>query len=87
MLEIDACGVCGGHGLTATACNATELVFAWREKPLSHCSSPCGGGQMMAHSVCVNEVSGAEVDGDLCDAALKTPPRMAPCNQQACPAR
>lgn len=62
-------------------------TFVWEETPLSHCSAPCGGGYMMARPVCRNKLTKDEVESDLCDSKSKPLSRMAPCNQQACPAR
>ena len=61
--------------------------FEWDETPLSHCSAPCGGGHMMARSVCRNNQTRAVVDDKLCDLKKKAPARMAPCNTKPCPPR
>ncbi|QQP53798.1 Uncharacterized protein FKW44_006405, partial [Caligus rogercresseyi] len=81
--KVDACGVCGGNG---TSCQDSKAIFMWEETPLSHCSVPCGGGFMMARSICVNARTKARVLEDLCDSRSRPGERMAPCNQEACPA-
>ena len=93
--KIDACGVCSE---TSKNDNATEnekackykeghSFFEWDETPLSHCSAPCGGGHMMARSVCRNNQTRAVVDDEMCDLKKKAPARMAPCNTKPCPPR
>lgn len=88
--RVDRCGVCSApdKGRNATEeCVKDPKRFIWREAPLSECSVPCGGGHMMAHSVCRNKQTGAKVDDGLCDNADKPEPRMAPCNNRPCPPR
>ena len=93
---IDACGVCSEENNTKNK-NAKKgklchhkkghTFFNWIETPLSHCSAPCGGGHMMARSVCRNNQTGADVNDNMCDLAERPPARMAPCNTKPCPAR
>lgn len=78
---IDSCGVCGGQN------RCTRTAFSWKETPLSHCSSPCGGGHMMVRSVCINNQTSEQVHEDHCIRKERPLPRMAPCNSHACPAR
>ena len=82
--RVDRCGVCGGDGST---CAAAGAAFVWREAPLSRCSAPCGGGQMMAHAVCKSAATGERVHDDLCDSGSRPGARMAPCNAKPCPPR
>ena len=93
--EIDACGVCSevnvkDNGTTnEQPCKYNEghAFFEWVETPLSHCSAPCGGGHMMARSVCRNNQTREVVNDELCDMKKKAPARMAPCNTKPCPPR
>ena len=94
--KIDACGVCSeesDEGDRSTkkgkSCKYKEghAFFNWVEIPLSHCSAPCGGGHMMARSVCRNNKTRTTVNDEMCDMKKRSPPRMAPCNTKACPAR
>ena len=80
--KIDRCGVCGGQGTTCA-----RDIFIWKEVPLSQCSVQCGGGNMMAHSVCFNNITKTSVEDGLCDRGRKPAARMAPCNNKPCPAR
>lgn len=80
--KVDSCGVCGGLN---EQCSGD--TFVWNEVALSHCSAPCGGGYMMARSVCQNNHTKATVADDLCNLSQKPSSRMAPCNLEACPAR
>ena len=95
--KIDACGVCSeekddaGNDLNdkRKSCKYKEghTFFDWVETPLSHCSAICGGGHMMARSVCMNNKTRAIVNDEMCDPMKRSPARMAPCNTKPCPAR
>ena len=80
--KVDSCGVCGG----SDECSENG-IFVWGEVALSHCSVPCGGGYMMARSVCQNNQTKATVQDDFCNLSHKPTSRMAPCNTHPCPAR
>jgi hypothetical protein len=40
MKKVDACGVCGGDGLSCA-----QPLYHWEEAAMSLCSVTCGGGQ------------------------------------------
>merc|ERR1711997_182591 len=94
--RIDACGECSeidnskeDGDAKRKSCKYKEghSFYDWVETPLSHCSAPCGGGQMMARSVCMNNKTRAVAEDEMCDIKIKAPPRVAPCNIKPCPAR
>ena len=94
--KIDACGECSeidnskeDGDAKRKSCKYKEghSFYDWVETPLSHCSAPCGGGQMMARSVCMNNKTRAVAEDEMCDIKKKAPPRVAPCNIKPCPAR
>ena len=80
--KLDSCGICGGQDICEN-----KVAFVWSEVAVSHCSAPCGGGYMMARSVCINNASNEAVLDDLCNVSEKPASRMAPCNLHPCPAR
>ena len=82
--KVDKCGICGGDG---SQCQANKVSFVWFEIALSHCSTPCGGGYRMVRYVCQNNITKETVQDELCNVLEKPEPKMAPCNQQPCPAR
>ena len=94
--KIDACGVCSEEEENDISTKEKKLLckykeghafFDWVETPLSHCSAPCGGGHMMARSVCMNNNTKDVVNDEMCDIKKRDPARMAPCNTKPCPAR
>ena len=82
--KVDKCGICGGDG---SQCQANKVSFVWFEIALSHCSTPCGGGYRMVRYVCQNNITKETVQDELCNVLEKPEPKMAPCNQEPCPAR
>ncbi|CAH0391394.1 unnamed protein product, partial [Bemisia tabaci] len=81
-LRVDACGVCGGDG---SSCS--QPLYHWSTSPTSLCSVSCGGGLKSAEPVCLNRVTGVEVNSELCDASQKPEISSVECNTHACPPR
>jgi hypothetical protein len=44
-------------------------------------------GYKMSRPVCINQVSGAEVDEPLCNASQRPEPKVVECNIHRCPAK
>lgn len=78
--QIDACGICGGDG---SSCK--RPLYHWSLATLSFCSATCGGGYKMSRSVCLNRVSGEEVEEQLCNLMQKPDASVVPCNTHSCP--
>ncbi|XP_069688307.1 protein madd-4 [Periplaneta americana] len=82
MKKVDACGVCGGDGLSCA-----QPLYHWEEAAMSLCSVTCGGGYKMSRPVCVNRVTGTEVDEQLCNASQRPERKVVECNTHRCPAK
>ncbi|XP_033608182.1 protein madd-4 isoform X5 [Cryptotermes secundus] len=82
MKKVDGCGVCGGDGLSCA-----QPLYHWEEAAMSLCSVTCGGGYKMSRPVCINRVTGAEVDEPLCNASQRPERKVVECNSHRCPAK
>ncbi|XP_029038021.2 protein madd-4 isoform X3 [Osmia bicornis bicornis] len=78
----DACGVCGGNGLSC------QSRYSWSLESISACSKSCGGGFKIAMAVC--KAIGPDenvVDDSYCDPDNRPEKTLMPCNTHPCTAK
>ncbi|KAK9728281.1 ADAMTS cysteine-rich domain [Popillia japonica] len=79
-LQVDVCGVCGGDGSSCA-----RPLYHWSLTSLSLCSATCGGGYKMSRPICLNRVTGEEVEEQLCNESQKPESAIVECNTHNCP--